>query len=459
MKNTQHHLARTTLFLLLAIQSLLPAQDAPLWLRYPAISPDGNEIVFSYKGDLYKVPAAGGPAFPLTLHDARDFAPVWSHDGKWIAFASDRYGNFDIFLMPAAGGSATRLTWHSNGDIPSDFTPDDQAVIFSSSRLDAAANQQFPSGVLSELYSVPVSGGTPKMVLTTPADNARYNASGTMLVFHDRKGYEDEFRKHHTSSVTRDIWTYDLKTGQYTQLSSFGGEDRNPVFTPGQDAIYYLSEENGDNNIFKMQLNGSGPAVQLTRFEKHPVRYLTVSKSGLICFSWNGELFTMREGQDPSKVAVSIATDDRYNPEKIEKVTKDLTEYALSPNGKEVAFVYRGEVFASSVTEGTTKRITDTPEQERSVSFSPDGRSILYAGEREGSWNIYQSSLVRPEEKYFFNSTLLKEEAVIATPAEEFQPGYSPDGKEVAFFEERTTLKVVNLETRQSRLIMSGSHN
>ncbi|MBK6620726.1 MAG: PD40 domain-containing protein [Saprospirales bacterium] len=456
MENT---LRPSLVLLLLAFAYLLPAQESPLWLRYPAISPDGEQIVFSFKGDLYKVPAAGGQAYPLTLHDARDFMPVWSHDGKWIAFASDRYGNFDVFLMPAAGGSATRLTYHSAGDYPSDFTPEDKSVIFSSSQLDAAANQQFPSGVLSELYSVPVAGGAPKMLLTTPAENARYNQVGSMLVFHDRKGYEDEFRKHHTSSVTRDIWTYDLNTGLYTQISSFAGEDRNPVFVPGQDALYYLSEENGDFNIFKMPLGGKGPAVQLTSFEKHPVRYLSVSNNGLLCFSWNGELYTLREGQTPQKVAVQTATDDRYNPEKIEKVTKGLSEYELSPNGKEVVFVYRGEVFAASVSEGTTKRITNTPEQERSASFSPDGRSILYAGEREGSWNIYQSSLVRPEEKYFFHSTLLKEEVVVATEAEEFQPAYSPDGKEVAFLEERTALKVVNLATKQSRLIMSGDHN
>ncbi len=453
MQKSIFHILAFSLITLLA-----NAQTEALWLRYPAISPDGKTIVFSYGGDLYKVAAEGGTATLLTVHEAQDFNPVWSHDGKSIAFASDRYGNFDVFVMPAAGGQATRLTYHSASEIPSDFTADNQEVIYASSQLDAASNQQYPSGVLPELYKISVDGGMPRQLLTTPAQDARFNADGSVLVFHDRKGYEDEFRKHHTSSVTRDVWKYDLKTKKYTQLSTFEGEDRNPVFTPDQQGIYFLSEKSGTFNVWKMSLDG-GSEKQITSFDKHPVRYLTVSNDGTLCFSFNGELYTMKEGSQPRKVPVNIINDSRYNPEKIVSVNKDITEMALSPNGKEVAFIHRGEVFVASVKEGTTRRITDTPEQERSVSFSPDGRSILYAGERNGSWNIYETSLTREEEKYFFNSTILKEKPVIETPAEEFQPAYSPDGKEVAYLEERTTLRVVNLATKAVRTILPGDKN
>ena len=434
------------------------AQTEALWLRYPALSPDGQTIVFSYGGDLYKVAAAGGTASVLTVHEAQDFSPVWSHDGQQIAFASDRYGNFDVFVMPAAGGQASRLTYHSAGEIPSDFTADNQEVIYTSSQLDAASNQQYPSGVLPELYRISVKGGMPRQIITTPAEDARFNADGSLLVFHDRKGFEDAFRKHHTSSVTRDVWKYDLKTKKYTQLSTFEGENRNPVVAPDGQSIYFLSEKSGTFNVWKMSLNG-GSEQQITTLGKHPVRYLSMSNDGTLCFSYNGELYTMKEGGQPKKLAVSVITDSRYNPEKIVSVSGDITEMALSPNGKEVAFAYRGEVFVASVKEGTTRRITDTPEQERSLSFSPDGRSILYAGERNGSWNIYQTSLTREEEKYFFNSTILKEIPVIETLAEEFQPAYSPDGKEVAYLEERTTLRVVNLASKAVRTIMPGDKN
>jgi len=429
------------------------AQDTPLWMRYPAISPDGNSIVFSYKGDLYKTDLASGLSIALTLHDAHDYMPVWSHDGEKIAFASDRYGNFDVFVINASGGKATRLTHHSSADFPSDFTTDNSAVIFGSSRLDMASNQQFPSGVLPELYKISVTGGMPMQVLTTPAQDARYSKDGSMLVFHDRKGYEDSFRKHHTSSVTRDVWKYTFATGDYEQLSTFDGEDRNPLFTPDQQSIYYISEESGTMNVHKMSLNGS-KSEQITSFENHPVRYLTMSDDGTLCFSYNGEIYTKKPNTEPMKVNIELNVGERYNDEKIKPIKGEVTHMALSPNGKEVAFITRGEVFVSSVKEGTTRRITETPQQERTVEFSPDGRSILYASERNGSWNLYQSSIKRDEEKYFFNSTLLTEEPIYESEKETFQPSYSPNGKEVAFLEERTALKVINLKTKQVREIM-----
>ncbi|MBK6540912.1 MAG: PD40 domain-containing protein [Flavobacteriales bacterium] len=437
---------------------LASAQTAPLWLRQPAISPDGSTIVFCYQGDLWRVPAAGGDAVLLTTHEALDGAPVWSHDGQWIAFSSNRYGNGDVFVMPSAGGTATRLTHHSNWDTPTDFTPDNSKVLFYSNRLDDANCQLFPTGGLGELYTVPITGGRAAQVLTVPAQNARFNASGTMLVFHDRKGYEDNFRKHHTSSVTRDVWTYDLGSKQFKRITTFIGEDRNPVFTQDGSTVYFLTEEKGSYNIHKMPVAG-GTSTQVSFLKDHPVRYLSRSDNGTLCFSYQGELHTMTDGGSPAKVSVRIAADGRYNPVRTVPVKGDVTEMALSSNGKEVAFVHRGEVFVTSVAEGTTRRITNTPEQERSVSFSPDGRTLLYATERNASWDLYTSTIVRKEEQYFFNATLLKEEALLNTPAEEFQPAYSPDGKEVAYLEERSAIRVMNLANKQVRTIMPGDKN
>src|SRR5512135_3756623 len=173
------------------------SQSSPTWLRYPAISPDGKTIVFTYKGDLYRVAAAGGPATPLTTHDAQDFMPVWSHDGKWIAFASDRYGNFDVFIMPAEGGEARRLTFHSAHEYPYAFTDDDKAILFGAARMDTAANRMFPTGSQPELYRVPVAGGRVGQVLTTPAEDVEVSRNGQLLLYHDKKGGENAWRKHH----------------------------------------------------------------------------------------------------------------------------------------------------------------------------------------------------------------------------------------------------------------------
>jgi Tol biopolymer transport system component len=116
-------------------------------------------------------------------------------------------------------------------------------------------------------------------------------------------------------------------------------------------------------------------------------------------------------------------------------------------------------VFVTSTDGGVTKRVTNTPEQERSVTFSPDGRTLLYAAERGNNWNVYKTSIVRKEEPYFSSSTVLDEQPVVATAAEEFQPAFSPDGKEVAFLEERTALKVINLADKSTRTILDGTRN
>jgi tricorn protease len=445
--------------LLLAAAVPLAAQDRPLWLRYPAISPDGGTIVFCYQGDIYKVPAAGGQAFPLTINEAYDYAPVWSHDGKWIAFASDRTGNFDVYVMPAGGGEARRLTFHSAADIPSGFTADDKAVLFSSARQDTAANVQFPMGTFPELYSVPITGGETSLVLTQPAIAAVVDKTGDKILYHDQKGYESDWRKHHTSAIARDIWVYDVKAKKNTQLTAFAGEDRNPVFDGNGDDFYYLSEQSGSFNVYKSSIGRPDVSTAVTTFTKNPVRFLTRAENGALCFGYDGEIYTKAGAAEPRRVDVRVAQDGRQGLERPVPVGGAITEMRLSPNGKELVYVFRGEIFAGSVEGGLAKRITDTPGQERSASFSPDGRSIVYAAERDNNWNVYKTSIVRAEEPYFYASTVLKEEPVIATAAEEFQPEFSPDGKEVAYLEDRVVLKVVNLASKETRTILPAKYN
>ncbi|MCP4654257.1 MAG: peptidase S41 [bacterium] len=442
------------LFSLLFSGNPLQAADEPLWMRYPAISPDGATIVFAYQGDLYRVDRGGGLAGALTISEAHDFMPVFSGDGQWIAFASDRYGNFDVFLMAARGGEAKRLTFHSADDFPTDFTPQGDGLLFTSARIDAAASVQFPSSYLPELYQVPAAGGRVRRILTTPADSARFLGDTTRIVYHDRKSLEDPWRKHHTSSFACDLRIYDAGSGKHRRLTSFAGEDRNPVPAANGEDLYYLSESSGSFNVHRLSLADPSASHQLTHFERHPVRFLTAARDDTLCFGFDGRIYTLTPGGEPRKVDVQIAADRGRRRRELLAIDGGATELALSPNGKEIAFVVRGEVFVASVEEGTTRRITDTPEQERSLSFRPDGRAILYAAERDQSWQLYATSLVREKEKYFFNATLLHEEAVLSSDAETFQPHYSPDGKEVAFLEERTILKVLNLESREIRTIL-----
>jgi len=433
--------------------------ETPLWLRYPAISPDGRTIVFSYQGDLFRVSATGGEAVALTRGEGHHLMPVWSHDGRSIAFATDRHGNFDVFVMPAQGGEARRLTFHSANELPTAFTPDDGAVLFTSNRTGTAENAQFPARFFPQTYTVAVTGGQPRLVSTVPMELGVFDAKGDRILFQDVKGYEDPWRKHHTSSVTRDIVLFERKTGAFRTLTTFKGEDRNPVFAPDGDSFYYLSEQGGSFNVVRGSLSHPREGQPLTKFEKHPVRFLSVAQDHTLCFAWDGELYTLQEGGQPRKVEVRLAASGRGAGDRILPVTAGATEMAVSPSGKEIAFVARGEVFVTSLEGGLTKRITDTAAQERSVSFSPDGRTLLYASERGGSWDIYTATIVRKEESCFYASTLLAEKAILATAADEFQPLFSPDGKEVAYLHERTGVHVLNLESGKVRTLYPAGRN
>lgn len=450
------------------------ADAAPLWLRDVQVSPDGSQILFCYKGDIYKVPAQGGEALRLTTQDSYECSPVWSSDGKLIAFASDRHGNMDVFVMSAEGGAATRLTYNSAAEVPQAFSPDGKWVLFGAALQDPAKSVMFPSNSLPELYKVPAQGGRTLQVLGTPAEMLSFAADGKGFFYQDRKGYEDEWRKHHTSSITRDVWFYDAVSGQHTNVTQRPGEDRNPAASADGKTLFFLSERNGGSmNVYSCAAQGAATKAAdpkaVTNFKTHPVRFLSVARDGLLCFTYNGEIYTQKEGGKAQKVNIQLTRDD-------DNVISDLSftsgarQAVVSRDGKQVAFVIRGEVFVTSTEYATTKRISQTAGAEAEVDFAPDGRTIVYASERNGNWQLYTASIVRDEDLNFANATLIKEESVFdELPAldivgkldfskvERRCPKYSPDGKKLAFIEDRTKLKVVDLKTKKVSEVTDGS--
>jgi Tol biopolymer transport system component/C-terminal processing protease CtpA/Prc len=431
------------------------SQANPLWLRYPAISPDGSKIAFTYKGDIYVVPSSGGTATPVTFHEAQDFMPVWSRDGKSIAFASSRYGNFDVFIIPSEGGEPARLTWHSSNEYPYTFSADDKCVIFGGNRQDAVSHRQYPAESQPEVYSVPVKGGKVDQVWTIPAEDVRISADGNNYIYHDKKGGENAWRKHHTSSVTRDIWIWDRTADKHMMISSFKGEDRNPVFSPDEKSIFYLSEESGSFNVYSLLLSDPDQKKQITFYMSNPVRFLSTSATGLLCFGYDGEIYTMNPGNEARKVGITIHTGGKINNEQVMQVDGNVREMAVSPDGKEVAFIVRGEVFVSSADGGLTKRITNTPEEERFISFSPTGDTLIYASERGNSWKIFMTTIIRSEEPYFYASTLLKEEPLFQTSHDCYQPKISTDGKKIAYIEDRRSLKIYSFAKKQTITLLT----
>lgn len=454
---------KTAIALLCSLVGIGISASEALWMRDVKISPDGTRIAFAYKGDIFTVPATGGMATRLTTQSSYESTPVWSPDSRQIAFASDRNGNFDVYIMSADGGTPTRLTRNQASEIPEAFSPDGKLIYYSAAIQNPTASAIFPSARMTEFYSVPVGGGASLQVLGTPAQMPTFSTDGNTMLYQDVKGFEDEWRKHHTSSVTRDIWKLDIPTGKHTNLTNRPGEDRNPILDNKTNAVYFLSERNGDTfNVWTFPLDAPDKAERITDFSKHPVRFLSRSDDGTMAFTYDGAIYTLRDGGKPERLQVKAVTDDSVD------VTRRSVRPGMgvaSPDGKMIAFTDRGDVFVTAVEYPTTYQVTHTPAAERHVSWGADNRTLYYTSERSGRKNIYKAEMTRKDDPNFANATAVKETPLfeVNTPAniaevtdEYSHPVVSPDGKKLAFVKNRNNIMVMDIASKKVTQLTHG---
>ena len=355
----------------------------PLWLRKNSISPDGSRIAFCYQGDIFTVSTDGGEARRITSNPAYDTDPLWTPDGQSIVFSSYREKSKDIYIISCEGGTPERLTTYPGNETPLAVLSDG-SILFSANIQQDASFGEFPGN--AQLYIIGRDGGRPQLVTSLPMASLSVSRNGSVL-YEDIKGYEDPFRKHHTSSVTRDIWLYTPKSplsdkhrpalknfgidakGSFKQISAFNGEDRNPVFTSDGDKFYYLSEQDGTFNIYRSSISAPAKSEQITYMKGNPVRYLSISDNGTLAYSYDGELYVIKDGGQPAKVNITLTTDPIERERQELTISSGARDIAVSPNGKEIAFIARGDVYVTSIDYKTTRRITNTPEQERDVCF------------------------------------------------------------------------------------------
>ena len=438
----------------LALAMSAQAQETPTWIRRNAISPDGKTLAFSYKGDIFTVPTSGGEARQITSNRAYESDPFWTADGKKIVFSSWREGSKDLYISGKEGGVPKRLTTLPGNETPLAVTADG-TIYFSwqDSNLMSPGFDGFPGE--PALYKTNLEGKVPELVTSLTLSAMSVNDKGDIL-YEDWKGYEDPLRKHHTSSVTRDIWEFSPAAGTFRKLSGFAGEDRNPVWAADGDTYFYLSEAGGVLNVWRAKASDASVNEQVTNLPTHPVRHLSVAGDGTLLFSWNGGLYTCKAGGQPKAVGITIAQDEKNRKLIRRNLTGGASTLAVSPNGKEVAIVSHGDVYVTSIDLKDTRRITDTPVQERGVSFSEDGRTLYYASERDGHWAVYRSSLKNKEDKYFTFAYEFKEEQFSEGGQTCFQPEVSPDGKWVAFLRDRTELVIKAAKGGEEKSLLKG---
>lgn len=449
---------RTLITLTAAAATALSAvcAESPLWLRDAKVSPDGNTIVFRYKGDLFTVPVKGGEARRITAISGMEKTPLWSPDGSMIAFASDRDGAMNLYVMSAKGGAARQLTFGSTNVVPEAFTTDGKAVLYSASIQDPVMSRLFPTARLTELYSVPVDGGASVQILASPAESISYLPDGKSFLYQDQKGMEDVWRKHHTSSVTRDIWKYDAQSGKHTNLTARGGEDRNPVVAPDGHTVYFLSERDGGAmNVYAFDLTSPGKVTAVTDFKDAPVRFLSMGSNGNLVYTYDGEIYTQQPSGSPQKLDIAVVDDLSEQPEFV--ALGDYSFGTPSPDGSELALISRGEVFVTSADYATTKQVSKTPGMEMEVSWHPEGRKLLYTSQRDGHWNIYEASIARDEEPNFSNATIINERPVFKSDGvDRTGAKYSPDGKKIVYLQNRDSIMVMDVASGKSKALTDG---
>lgn len=218
----------------LSLPAAAAAQEPIRFARTPDISPDGKTVAFSYLGDIWTVPSVGGVARPVTMHEAHDVNPVFSPDGKWIAFSSNRHGSYDVFVSPAVGGRPRRLTFDSGHDTVTGWTPDGKGVVFTSTRSTA-----YPFN--SECYVVPFDGGAERKLALFEGKEAHFAPTGDRLAFVRGPGLW--YRRGYRGSSNDEIWLATADGGSPRRFTAFDGQDGSPMWTPDGRTLFYVSEE------------------------------------------------------------------------------------------------------------------------------------------------------------------------------------------------------------------------
>lgn len=418
--------------------STASAQEPIRFARTPDISPDGKTVVFSYLGDIWTVEAIGGVARPVTMHEAHDVNPVFSPDGKWIAFSSNRFGQYDVFVVPAVGGKPKRLTFDSAPDMVTGWTPDGKGIVFSAPR-----STGYPSN--AECFVVPFEGGAERKLPLFEAKEAYFAPTGGAVAF--VRGPGAWYRRGYRGSSNDDIWISTADGKNPKRITTFDGQDSYPSFSPDGRKLYYVTENGsklGCANIVCQTLSSDftpvGPIKRLTTHDEDTVRRARVSANGeWIVYECGADLWVGGAKGDvsPRKLAIEVNADDKSNTERSVTFTRDATEYALSPSEEHAVLVIQGQLFLTRIPAGgKATRLTEHAFADSNPSWSPDGKKILFASDRSGTTDLYVLEPDDPEHPELTKAHKFKTTRLTNTASEESAATFSPKGDRIAFVRE-----------------------
>ncbi|MEK6282243.1 MAG: LpqB family beta-propeller domain-containing protein [Acidobacteriota bacterium] len=420
-------------------QSATPAPQKPYFTE-PTISPDRSEIAFVSAGDVWTVPATGGEARLLVSHPANESRPLFSPDGRRVAFISTRTGNGDIYLLTLDSGDLKRLTFDDSNDQLDAWSADNKWIYFSSNSRDIAG--------MNDIFRVSADGGTPMQVSADRYTTEYFSApspDGSAVAFTGHGfGSAQWWRKGHSHIDESEIWV--LRPGstpKYEQISEGGAKEMWPMWARDGRSIYYVSDRTGTENVWVRE-PGSKPS-EVTHFTGGRVIWPSISYDGrMIVFDRDSQIWRL-DTDGGSAIPVPITRRGVAAAPAVEhlRMSDQISEIALSPDGKKTAFIVRGEVFAVATSEGGDgARVTRTPSEESQVAWSPDSRRLVYVSDRDATAHLFLYDFATGAETQLTNG-----------PASDATPRYSPDGKMIAFERGGSEIVVLDLDTRRERAI------
>ena len=427
----------TLAFLLMLCAPLAATGREVKLVRYPSYN--RGRIAFTYLADIWTADEDGKNVKRITANKARDVYPHFSPDGKWIAFSSDRNGNFDVFIVASDGGTPKQLTFHSADDTVLGWTPDSRAVLFASSRGD---------DFMPKLYTVPIDGGMERNAGADMAVSACYSPDGKKLAL-NRKG-QVYWRKYYHGAMNTDVTVMDIAAKRFTDLTDYDGIDSWPMWST-DGYIYFVSdrEGNGLTNIWRVPEAG-GKADRVSSFKTGDVRFPTISADGkVIVFEHDFGVWKLDVGSKRvAPIKLDVAAETQENLTEVRDFNSQADDYDLAPSSRRIVFSIHGEIFTAPVEEGDLRQITDSPARDKEPQYSPDGKSIAFISDRSGREEIYIAASDGSGES----------QKITDLDALKFSFAWSPNSKEIAFTSSDSKLRKYSVDTKQTLELSSSKY-
>jgi tricorn protease len=383
--------------LLLCLLPALFAADTKL-LRHPTYH--GGKVGFSYLGDIWTANDNGSGVERLTVHKARDIYPRFSPDGKWIAFSSNRYGNYDVFVMPVAGGPARQLTFHTGSDNVVGWTPDSKRILFQ-----AARGRLYPG--IYNLYEVPVEGGLERALDTDWGYWGSYSPDGARFAFNRHPMVW--WRKHYRGSYAADLWVMDVAARKFQKLNNddYKGNCFWPMFG-AKGEIYFVADRlpneknikpgsaevlKSVNNIWMIGEPGARP-VQITHHTSGNLYFPSISSDGkVVVYEENGGLWKLDTAtRKSSQIKLNIVSDEKENNFESLTIQSEADSFHLSPSTRRAAISTHGEIFTVATDRGEVRRVTQSYARDNDPQWSPDGKWLAFVSDRTGREEVWLSN-------------------------------------------------------------------